>query len=111
VERVGAVGLEIQSFTSSVRGKQNAQRVFCGVGVKSLLYFLAASPACEAVNHFYTLVRPVGGLYCLLQDSFKVAFCAFPILGEDQHPAVIPLRCKFIWMPAKGWQSWGRGCP
>ena len=90
VEQVGAVGLEVQTFPRRIRRQQNAKRVLGGLGVEALLDLPPIFRADQPVNHLDALIRQVRSCNRFLQDVPQVALRAFPVLGEDQHPAVVP---------------------
>ena len=90
VEQVGAVRLEVQTFPGGICRQQNAKRVLGRIGVEALLDFPPPCRADQPVNHLDALVRQVRSRDRFLQDGLQIALGPLPVLGEDQHPAVVP---------------------
>jgi hypothetical protein len=104
VKEISAVGLKVQALAGRIGGEQDAQRILGGVGIKAALDLLASRTAREAVDHLDAFVGAVGTLDGLLEDGLEVTLRALAILGEDQDPAIVPLRRRALRLLAEGRQ-------
>src|SRR5262245_39750922 len=86
------MGLEVETLAGGVGGEENAERVLRGIGVEAALDLLAPYTAGEPIDHLDPLVGAVGALDGLFEDGLEPALCALAVLGEDEHPAVVPAR-------------------
>src|SRR5688572_16145981 len=102
VKEICAMGLEVQPLPGGISGEKDAKWVLRRIGVEPLLDFLAPSAAREPVDYFDALVRSISALDRLLENRFQVPLRAFAILGEDEHPAVVPLPRCALGLPAEG---------
>ena len=84
--------LEVKPLTGGVGGQQDAQRVASRIGVEPPLDLLAVRATGEAVDHRNPRVSTVAAVNGVLQDLLQKPAGTYAILGEDQHPAIIPAR-------------------
>ena len=84
--------LEVEALARGVGGHQDAQRVARRVGVEAALQLLAVGAGGLAVHRGDPFLGQLGAGERLLQHLAQVALGAHHVLGEDQHPAVVPTR-------------------
>ena len=90
MEEVGAVRLEVQPLARGVRGDQDAQRIPVRRLLEPSLDLLAARSARQPVDDLDAFAGAVGALDRASQRPHQEAFRAHHVLGEDEHPAVVP---------------------
>ena len=81
------------------------------MGVEPLLDLPPILRADQPVNHLDALIRQVRSCDRFLQDVPQVALRAFPVLGEDQHPTVVPGGRLTLRQLAEGRQPGAEVCP
>ena len=91
--RAASVAIRIRSGSSA------------GSVLKRRWISLRAAPLRQPRDHRDPLVGPVGPLDRLLEDRLEVALRALAVLGEDQHPPLVPRRRR---PPSRGWPNGGR---
>src|SRR5262249_32165153 len=101
MEQVRAMRLKVQALAGRIRREQDAQRVLLGVGVEAALDFLAPSATREAVDDLDALLGTFAALDRLLENRLQVALRALAILGEDEDPAIVPVRGIALHRPAE----------